>query len=440
MRRLKATVLYLLTAAFALSALTLAGIARRSEERIPDLYEWRRVYAYTGGLTFGDIAEIGAQYGAQPIGASHELLASSVSGTLASVAVLVNGPYFDWFEDDLIAGSGITQGMVYDAAQYAVISTALAESLFLGVQDVLGRTLEIIPSTRDGAQAEPVVFRIVGLYEADDSVFGTLSQDIYDRVYIPYTTLDLGDIVPVDALRYGAEYAVLHNALLTNSSTAFEDLARYYYPIEYAAERASALLPYAVYLRIFVLIGALTCFLLLWRAGKGILRPFVKPDRQAPFPKGRGQALLQCAAQCAIYAAALALLFSLLLPSVTIDTQGLSSDFFYRPSVLAEQYVSNTQLANTRDASAGNMATLRYARQVALACGILAALSLLLGLSVMLLSVHAFGAPRPAILPYLLLLLVLCIVSAVFFGLAALPVGMLLFSLASRRIFSAVQG
>lgn len=371
MAKVKAAALYLLTALFILSAWALSEMSLRTAEHIPEIYEWRRVYAYEGGITFADIDAIEVQYGAKHIGASHMLPQSTVKGSSrASAITLVNGVYFDAFKRTLVAGSGITQAMVDNASNYAVISTALAQTLFQTTQDVIGRMVFLQTYTFDGdiRYDTPLAFRVAGLYSAADNLWQSLAQDVYDRVFIPYTAMNGSDAVYVDTLHYGKENSILHAALYMNTSTAFSSLRNHYFPIDHQQARESAQNPAKLMSQLVLLTGILFCLMNLFSIVKACIWRVRKTDKNTD---AAFISLLHMDSAWFLHQGALLLvllvsvIFLLLIPSqsIYINLDRIASDNFYDVSFYLKRFLSDTQLYNTRMQSAGDLSMLRLAKQ-----------------------------------------------------------------------------
>ncbi|GHU81987.1 membrane protein [Clostridia bacterium] len=100
--------------------------------------------------------------------------------------VLVNENFFD-LNNIFVGGSKITKTMIENKTKAIVISQNLALKLTLSGQSI-GKTIKI--QNND--------FTIVGIYKSSDDFLSKISSDMYDRVYLPYTSNDEYEDIPID--------------------------------------------------------------------------------------------------------------------------------------------------------------------------------------------------------------------------------------------------
>lgn len=88
-------------------------------------------------------------------------------------------------------GTCITDDMIKNGSKYAVISSKLAVKLFLN-SNAVGNTIEI-----NGTD-----YTVCGVYKFNSNLINDMSSDIYDRVYLPYTSKENYENEIIDSIFY----------------------------------------------------------------------------------------------------------------------------------------------------------------------------------------------------------------------------------------------
>ncbi|MBO0551219.1 hypothetical protein EXQ33_17200 [Clostridium botulinum] len=91
--------------------------------------------------------------------------------------VLTDENNFILYPNKIIRGGKIDYLSVKNGDKIAIISDVLATSLFKNV-DVIGNNININNEK----------YKIVGVYKSSKSLLYSASEDIYERVYVPYTS------------------------------------------------------------------------------------------------------------------------------------------------------------------------------------------------------------------------------------------------------------
>ncbi|MCY6958814.1 ABC transporter permease [Clostridium brassicae] len=91
--------------------------------------------------------------------------------------VLTDENHFILYPNEIIRGGKIDYLSVKNGSNIAIISDVLATSFFKNI-DVIGNNININNEK----------YKIVGVYKKNNSLLYSASQDIYERVYVPYTS------------------------------------------------------------------------------------------------------------------------------------------------------------------------------------------------------------------------------------------------------------
>ncbi|MCW6075609.1 ABC transporter permease [Clostridium sporogenes] len=114
--------------------------------------------------------------------------------------VLTDENHFILYPNKIIRGGKIDYLSVKNGNNIAIISDVLATSLFKNV-NVIGNNININNEK----------YKIVGVYKNDKSLLYSASQDIYERVYVPYTSYKNID-------KYGKNYLDIISAKETSTN------------------------------------------------------------------------------------------------------------------------------------------------------------------------------------------------------------------------------
>jgi len=144
-------------------------------------------------ITFGDLKQLKKEADAEKISGYSEMIAlvSNKAGVRkdGTKIVMIDEDFPSVYKYELIAGGFPDADLLRKGKAYAVISDQLALGLFMSI-DVVGNEIEIMGDK----------FTVSGVYKSKGSIFWKLSGDGFDRVFIPYTSIDGCMEIPVDIL------------------------------------------------------------------------------------------------------------------------------------------------------------------------------------------------------------------------------------------------
>lgn len=163
---------------FFLTALLLVFffIDNLAHKNIPEIYEIKATNVDDGFLSFNQIDKLNSTSGCiyKEIDANIKMNSQSVLGVKT---VLTNENYYDLYKLNIVAGTFFDKKAVDAKQQYAVISDKLALKLYLR-KNPIGETLYI----------DDYSYTVMGVYEDNDTLWGSLNKDNYERLYIPVSS------------------------------------------------------------------------------------------------------------------------------------------------------------------------------------------------------------------------------------------------------------
>ncbi len=151
------------------------------------------------GITFKDYKKIIEDYNEGDTSAAIVLEFTAVAElsqrSLDIKAVMTDENYINFFPCmTMKKGTFLDSNMVKNGEKAAVVSSELARKLYM-TEDIIGNRL-FLGDTK---------YKIVGVYDADIGVLSDLSDDGYERIYIPYTSFETDkniDYLMANGLRY----------------------------------------------------------------------------------------------------------------------------------------------------------------------------------------------------------------------------------------------
>lgn len=235
-----------------------ASIDAFADQHIPNSYEIKSRNEKIGFLTFNDFEDAQIQE-ASVYKEINSMVNDGLNTKNNTLTVLTNEEFAVNYNLKLIAGSFFNKSMVKNKSAYVVISDLLALEAFLRVEPI-GEKVFI----------ENYSYTIIGVYEANNKSFwGSLSEDAYERLYIPYTTYPKHKNIEVDAIALKNNdklYENINNLTIFNPSAAGN-----FVKLDYIEKKrcATQFIP----ILLFVLEAVIVCFLI--KLAYGSVKAFV---------------------------------------------------------------------------------------------------------------------------------------------------------------------
>lgn len=147
-----------------------------AHKNIPEIYEIKATNVDNGFVSFNQIDKLNftSACAYKEIDANIKMNSQSILGVKT---VLTNENYYDLYKLNMVAGTFFDKKAMDAKQQYAVISDKLALKLYLR-KNPIGETIYI----------DDYSYTIMGVYEDDDTLWGSLNKDNYDRLYIPLSS------------------------------------------------------------------------------------------------------------------------------------------------------------------------------------------------------------------------------------------------------------
>ncbi|HDK7154923.1 TPA: ABC transporter permease [Clostridium botulinum] len=152
-------------------------------ENVSNIIEYKNKVS-DNGITFEELQKVKKQNEDLELAGLKELPANTqnIYGVLPdkeikTKMVLTDENNFILYPNKIIRGGKIDYLSVKNGDKIAIISDVLATSLFKNV-DVIGNNININNEK----------YKIVGVYKSSKSLLYSASEDIYERVYVPYTS------------------------------------------------------------------------------------------------------------------------------------------------------------------------------------------------------------------------------------------------------------
>ena len=167
--------IYLLLAVIIIFAAMLLCIISYAQNQLPECLEIKMEGDQAGFLTFSEFNDL---HISKASAYTETVFRNEIRSEKEIKFILCDENFADNYNIQIIAGQFFNRGIVDDKIQYAVISEDLALELYMSY-NIIGQKIVIKNSE----------YEIIGVYETENSTFSKLAQDIYERVYIPYTTI-----------------------------------------------------------------------------------------------------------------------------------------------------------------------------------------------------------------------------------------------------------
>lgn len=183
------------------------------------------------GISFKDYEKVKDGYGEGETSAAIELQLRAVTElnqrSLDAKVVMTDENYINFFPYmTMRKGTFLDADMLRDRVKAAVVSSELAQKLYM-TDNIIGNTLIL----GDGK------YKIIGVYEADIGILSDLTDDGYEKIYIPYTSFETDksiDHMMANGLKYkyGAVFSfeeLINRALKRNATYnyAMRDYKKY---------------------------------------------------------------------------------------------------------------------------------------------------------------------------------------------------------------------
>jgi len=199
-----------------------SGIVAFAMKQIPAISVFHGLFAFPGNPDFRTMHEFITDNQLQNLSISKEETSAALEMDtgMHHIPVSVAGPYLSLMNLKVVYGSEITLEMVEKHIPAAVISSRLAMALDPSMQDVLHRELVFVKRDAHGQETGRYTCVVVGIYEAEGSLWGKYSQDVFDRVYVPYVLFDPVGRESVDAVQWDGSIQDLYPVLMDNPRTS----------------------------------------------------------------------------------------------------------------------------------------------------------------------------------------------------------------------------
>lgn len=190
-----------------------------AHENVQKAYEIKAVNADNEFISFNQTDELNITAACvyKEIDANIETDSQHVSGIKA---VLTNQNYYELYKLSMVAGTFFSEDDVEKKQQYVIISDNLALKLYLR-KNPIGETIYI----------DNYSYTILGVYEENDTFWGSINKDNYDRIYIPYSSYPEYSSIPIDAIAFTNDDMLFENidAMLAQYPQYMGNLSHYNY-------------------------------------------------------------------------------------------------------------------------------------------------------------------------------------------------------------------
>jgi putative ABC transport system permease protein len=309
------------------------------------------------GITFAELNKVKEKYKELTFTGYKETLCdvknkygNSPGKKIKTKMVLTDENYFSLYPYKMIAGGKIDFLSVENGNKVAVISDVLANDLFKSTK-VIGNILSLNDEN----------YKIVGVYKENQSFTYSISEDGYERIYVPYTsytTKDKNESLFLDIFSTRETAKTTYKNINNNLSRTLGGSLSLYNIVNYTTLKKISFQYTRIFYFIIGICGIIALIKIALKYFK-VLTAFFKDKLKTNYfseilRKNRKE-ILFTSLKILLCLASIVIIFNLIKFNITIDNKYLPSDNVFDMSFYRKTIIDNMQLKNGNESGFSNV-------------------------------------------------------------------------------------
>ncbi|AJA48049.1 hypothetical protein CPAST_c19790 [Clostridium pasteurianum DSM 525 = ATCC 6013] len=309
------------------------------------------------GITFDDLNKVKEKYKELTFTGYKETLCdvknkygNSPGKKAKTKMVLTDENYFSLYPYKMIAGGKIDFLSVENGNKIVVISDVLANDLFKSTK-VVGNIISLNDEN----------YKIVGVYRENQSFAYSISEDAYERVYVPYTsysTKNKNESLFLDIFSTRETAKTTYKNINNNLSRTLGGGLSLYNIVNYTTLKKISF----QYTRIFYFIIGICGIILLikialkyFKSLAAFFKEKLKTNYFGEILRNNKKEIFFTSSKILLCLASIIIIFSLIKFNITIDNKYLPNDNIFEISFYRKTYFENMQLKNANESGFSNV-------------------------------------------------------------------------------------
>jgi len=309
------------------------------------------------GITFDDLNKVKEKYKELTFTGYKETLCdvknkygNSPGKKAKTKMVLTDENYFSLYPYKMIAGGKIDFLSVENGNKIVVISDVLANDLFKSTK-VVGNIISLNDEN----------YKIVGVYRENQSFAYSISEDAYERVYVPYTsysTKNKNESLFLDIFSTRETAKTTYKNINNNLSRTLGGGLSLYSIVNYTTLKKISF----QYTRIFYFIIGICGIILLikialkyFKSLAAFFKEKLKTNYFGEILRNNKKEIFFTSSKILLCLASIIIIFSLIKFNITIDNKYLPNDNIFEISFYRKTYFENMQLKNANESGFSNV-------------------------------------------------------------------------------------
>ena len=275
---------------------------------------------------------------------------NSPSKKIKTKMVLTDENYFSLYPYKMIAGGKIDFLSVENGSKIAVISDVLANDLFKSTK-VIGNIISLNDEN----------YRIIGVYKENQSFTYSISEDGYERVYVPYTsytTKDKNESLFLDIFSTRETAKNTYKNINNNLSKTLGGSLSLYNIVNYTTLKKISFQYTQIFYFIIGICGIIVLIKIALKYFK-ILAAFFKEKLKTNYFSeilmNNKKEIFFTSSKVLLCLASIIIIFNLIKFNITIDNKYLPNDNAFDISFYRKTIIDNMQLKNANESGFSNV-------------------------------------------------------------------------------------